>query len=62
MIYCCEDCGFLFSRVGPVETCPSCEGEHFRAATMEEATQLQSILKKNAEEQAKDSCKVARLG
>lgn len=45
MIYCCEDCGFLFQRIGAVEACPFCEGPRFSAATEEEAERLQSLLK-----------------
>lgn len=44
MIYCCEDCGFLFRRIGQVEECPSCEGPRFRPATAEEAERLQDLL------------------
>ena len=45
MIYCCEDCGFLFQRVGEIQECPSCEGHHLRSATPEETEILQSRLK-----------------
>ena len=45
MIYCCEDCGFLFRRIGQVEECPSCEGPRFRPATAEEAERLQDLLR-----------------
>lgn len=48
MIYCCESCGFLFSRVGEVQNCPFCEGDRFRAATAEEARKLQEILLRRA--------------
>lgn len=44
MIYCCENCGFLFRRVGEVRACPFCEGYRFRSATQEEAEMLQSRL------------------
>lgn len=33
MIYCCEHCGFLFARFGPVQECPACEQPDIRAAT-----------------------------
>ena len=46
MIYCCEDCGFLFRRVSEVRSCPSCEGVRFRPATAEEAERLQVLLNK----------------
>jgi len=44
MVYCCEDCNFLFQRVGEVQMCPFCEGTRFRPATQEEAEKLQSLL------------------
>jgi len=44
MIYCCEECGFLFSRVGEVRECPFCEADHIRPATAEEAKRLQALL------------------
>lgn len=44
MNYCCEDCGFLFRRIGEVEECPFCEGTHLRHATAEETEQLQTLL------------------
>lgn len=50
MNYCCEDCGFLFQRVGEVRACPYCEGYHFRAATQEEAERLRSYLKSQERE------------
>lgn len=49
MMYCCEDCGFLFRRIGAVEECPFCEGSRFRSATVEEAERLQAMLKKETE-------------
>lgn len=45
MIYCCEDCGFLFRRVGEIHECPSCGGYCLRSATPEETEMLQSRLK-----------------
>ena len=44
MIYCCEDCGFLFQRMGEVKECPLCERIHFRPATAEEEKRLQALL------------------
>ena len=44
MVYCCEDCGFLFSRVGEVQECPFCKSEHFRPATAEEAEHFGKLL------------------
>lgn len=49
MVYYCEDCGFLFRRIGEVKECPFCEGTHFRAATTEEAERLQALLNKETE-------------
>ncbi|TWH59425.1 hypothetical protein DesLBE_3806 [Desulfitobacterium sp. LBE] len=44
MTYACEDCGFLFRRVGAVRECPSCEKKHIRPVTKEEAERLQKLL------------------
>lgn len=44
MIYCCEDCGFLFQRVGEIRECPRCERDRIRPATAEEAEQLRLLL------------------
>ena len=44
MIYCCEDCGFLFRRMGTVKACPFCENPRFRPATAEEEKRLQALL------------------
>ena len=44
MTYCCNLCGFLFSRTGDVRECPSCEGTHFRPATLDEEVLLQELL------------------
>ena len=49
MIYCYEDCGFLFQRMGEVRSCPLCERIHFRPATEEETKQLQMILDKETQ-------------
>ena len=51
MIYCCEDCGFLFRRVGEVTACPSCESKRFRTATEAEAKRLQAIINKDTDTQ-----------
>lgn len=48
MIYSCEDCGFLFRRIGEVKACPFCEGNRFRSATAEEEKRLQALLDKEA--------------
>ena len=44
MTYCCESCGFLFSRRGTVWECPSCEGLHIRSATEEERARFEALL------------------
>jgi Zn-finger protein len=44
MIYTCEDCGFIFSRMGEVKECPSCEKIHIRSATSKETKRLLEIL------------------
>jgi hypothetical protein len=44
MTYACEDCGFLFCRMGVVKECPSWEKPHIRPATEEEADRLQKLL------------------
>lgn len=49
MIYCCEDCGFLFRRVSEVTECPFCEGKRFRTATEEEAKRLQAMINKDTD-------------
>ena len=51
MTYCCEDCGFLFRRVGEVTACPSCESKRFRTATAEEEKRLQALLNQETETQ-----------
>lgn len=56
MIYCCEDCGFLFRRVGEIHECPSCDGSHLCSATQTEAEKLRSLLK-SIEENKEDETK-----
>lgn len=46
MTYCCQDCGFLFRRIGAVDACPSCESGRIRPATPEEEQRLQALLQK----------------
>lgn len=45
MIYCCDNCGFLFSRRGEVQNCPSCESGRIRPATPDEAEELHRLLR-----------------
>lgn len=44
MIYTCENCGFLFYRLGEIKECPFCEEKLIRPATGEEAQRLQELL------------------
>ena len=55
MIYCCEDCGFLFSRVGEVDRCPFCEKDHFRPATEEEMQRLLEVLQQRKAGENRDA-------
>lgn len=52
MIYACEDCGFLFNRLGEIKECPFCEEKHIRPAIEEETLRLQELM-----EQGKQSNK-----
>ena len=49
MTYFCDNCGFLFSRVGEVGACPFCDGHRIRPATEEEADHLRKKLKEEVE-------------
>lgn len=44
MIYTCEDCGFLFYRLGEIMECPFCEEKHIRPASIEESHSLLELL------------------
>lgn len=44
MIYICEDCGFIFCRIGEVKECPSCEKKHIRTAAEKEAQRLLGLM------------------
>lgn len=44
MIYRCESCGFLFSRIGPIQTCPACERGDIHPATAAEAERFRQQL------------------
>lgn len=48
MDYCCDDCGFLFRRVGEIRVCPSCDGPNLRPATKTERDQLENLLKEKS--------------
>lgn len=54
MTYACEDCGFVFSRVSDVKKCPSCEGNHIRAASETEQDTLQACLKREVSIESKE--------
>ena len=54
MTYCCDRCGFLFSRTGEIRTCPSCDGYRIRPATAEEAESLQQLLARNTQNHRKE--------
>lgn len=41
MIYACDHCHFLFSRVGPVTQCPDCGKMTIRPAAPEEAEEFE---------------------
>lgn len=43
MVYCCQQCGFLFHRYGSVQKCPACEHLDIRPATREEAERLHQL-------------------
>lgn len=44
MIYRCESCGFLFSRIGPIQTCPACERGDIHPAMEAEAERFRRQL------------------
>ena len=54
-IYYCEDCGFLFQRMGEVHGCPYCEGSHIRPATVEETEHLETLLEKEHQIRKEDA-------
>lgn len=49
MVYVCEHCHFLFSRVSPIDTCPDCGKENIRPAGQEEILEFER--RKNAGQQ-----------
>ena len=42
MVYACDCCHFLFSRVSPTEKCPDCGKENIRPAQPEEIREFES--------------------
>ena len=47
MIYACDSCHFLFSRVSPVKQCPDCGKESIREATQEEIQEFEQRTETN---------------
>lgn len=47
MIYACDSCHFLFSRVSPVEQCPDCGKERIREAAQEEIQEFEQRTETN---------------
>lgn len=41
MVYVCDNCHFLFSRMSPIETCPDCGKENIRPASAEEVQEFE---------------------
>ena len=58
MIYCCEDCDFLFRRVGKILECPRCERKHIRPAAPEEAARLQLLLNRDFPDEKKEELSI----
>lgn len=54
MIYTCENCGFLFRRIGAVESCPYCDSDRIRPADKEE----QKLLEQRLAEEKRGAVKV----
>lgn len=42
MVYACDSCHFLFSRVSPTTTCPDCGKENIRPAEPEEVREFEA--------------------
>ena len=41
MVYVCDYCHFLFSRIASVDRCPDCGKENIRPATQEEIQEFE---------------------
>ncbi len=41
MVYACDNCHFLFSRISPVDQCPDCGKESIRPASLEEIKEFE---------------------
>ena len=50
--YTCEKCGFVFTRTGECDTCPSCDEKSVRNATDKEAAELTAKLKMTSKNEA----------
>ena len=48
MIYCCENCHFIFARMGEAEACPDCGKPVVREATDEEKREYQRRITRDA--------------
>jgi uncharacterized Zn finger protein (UPF0148 family) len=48
MIYACEKCGFIFSRTGGAESCPSCGRPEIREANERERAQYVKLTSSSA--------------
>ena len=51
MVFICDKCGFLFERVGVVDSCPVCDKASVRASTSEEEAEF--IKKRELQKEAK---------
>jgi len=47
MIYACDRCHFLFSRISMPDRCPDCGKEGIRLATREESEEFEARKKEN---------------
>ena len=54
MIYTCDNCHFVFSRVGRVEQCPDCGKFTIRPANEGERKELNRLLKEDGQELFRD--------
>jgi rRNA maturation endonuclease Nob1 len=51
MIYACDNCKFLFQRVGEVDSCPDCGKPTVREASAEECKEFELRRKGNRQEE-----------
>jgi rRNA maturation endonuclease Nob1 len=52
MVYACDNCKFLFQRVGEVDSCPDCGKQTVREATAEERAEFELRRNGNRQEEA----------